>query len=58
MKLKSHHFDTIAVIKPESQVVLNTLTQHDFQDAFTKRQKCREQYVCTEGDYFKCDGGQ
>jgi hypothetical protein len=30
MKLKGHHFDTIEVIEAESQVALNTLTEHDF----------------------------
>jgi hypothetical protein len=34
MKLKGHYFDTIEVIEAELQAVLNTLTEHDFQDAF------------------------
>jgi hypothetical protein len=29
-------------IKAELQAVLNTLTEHDFQDAFKKGQKCWE----------------
>jgi hypothetical protein len=33
MKLKGCHFDTIEVIEAESQAVLNTLTEHNFQDA-------------------------
>jgi hypothetical protein len=28
------HFDTIEVIEAESQVAPNTITEHDFQDAF------------------------
>jgi hypothetical protein len=36
IKLKGHSFHTIEVIKAESQVVLNTITEHDFQDAFKK----------------------
>jgi hypothetical protein len=32
--LKDRHFDTTEVIGAESQAVLNTLTEHDFQDAF------------------------
>jgi hypothetical protein len=32
IKLKGRHFDTTEVIKAESQVVLNTLTERDFQD--------------------------
>jgi hypothetical protein len=39
IKLKGHHFDTTEVIEAESQVVLDTLTEHDFQDAF---KKCQE----------------
>jgi hypothetical protein len=35
MTLKGRHFDTIEVIDTESQAVLNTLTEHDFQDAYT-----------------------
>jgi hypothetical protein len=34
IKLKGPHFDTVEVIKTESQAVLNSLTEHDFQDAF------------------------
>jgi hypothetical protein len=34
IKLKGRHFDTTEVIETESQAVLNTLTEHDFQDAF------------------------
>jgi hypothetical protein len=33
IKLKDHHFGTNEVIEAESQAVLNTLTEHDFQDA-------------------------
>jgi hypothetical protein len=35
-KLKGHHFDTTKVIEAESQVVLNILTEHNFQDALKK----------------------
>jgi hypothetical protein len=34
IKLKVRHFDTIEVLEAESQAVLNTLTEHGFQDAF------------------------
>jgi hypothetical protein len=37
--------------------VLNTLTEHGFQDAFTKWQKPWELCICVEWDYFKGDGG-
>jgi hypothetical protein len=33
-QLKSCHFDTTEMIEAESQAVLDTLTEHDFQDAF------------------------
>jgi hypothetical protein len=36
IKLEGRHFDTIEVIMAESQVVLNTLTEHNFKDAFKK----------------------
>jgi hypothetical protein len=31
IKLKDRHIDTIEVIETESQAVMNTLTEHDFQ---------------------------
>jgi hypothetical protein len=34
IKLKVRHFGTIDVVEAESQAVLNTSTEHDFQDAF------------------------
>jgi hypothetical protein len=49
IKLKGRHFGTFEVIETESQAVLNTLTEHDFQDAFKKVQKywerCRRRRV-------------
>jgi hypothetical protein len=38
-KAKGSHFDTTEVVESESQAVLNTLTEHDFQDACRKWQK-------------------
>jgi hypothetical protein len=58
IKLKGCCFDTIEVIEAESQAMLNNLTEHNFQDAFKKWQKCWEWCICVEGDYFKGDGGQ
>jgi hypothetical protein len=46
------------VIEAESQVVLNTLTEQDFQNAFKKWQKHWERYICMVGGYFKGDSGQ
>jgi hypothetical protein len=36
MNLKKRHFDTITMMEAESQAVLTTLREHDFQDAFKK----------------------
>jgi hypothetical protein len=36
IKLKGRHFDKIEVIKAELHAVLNTVTEHDFQDTFKK----------------------
>jgi hypothetical protein len=38
IKLRGRHFDTFEVIATESQAVLNTLTEQEFQDAFKKWQ--------------------
>jgi hypothetical protein len=39
LKLKGRRFDTIEVIEAETQAVLDTLTEHDFQKAFKKWKK-------------------
>jgi hypothetical protein len=39
IRLKGRHFDTTEVIEAESQAVLNTLTEHDFQDVINILQK-------------------
>jgi hypothetical protein len=41
---------TIEVIEAESQAELNTLTEHDFQDAFKKLQKRWEKGIRSEWD--------
>jgi hypothetical protein len=45
IKLNGRHFHTIELIEALSQVMLNTLTEHDFQDAFEKWQKHWEWYM-------------
>jgi hypothetical protein len=45
IKLKARHFNTNEVIEAESHTVLNTLTQHDFEDAVKKWQKRQERYT-------------
>jgi hypothetical protein len=46
------------VLKAELQVVLSTITEHDFQDAFEKWQKLWEQCTHAKGGYFKGKCGQ
>jgi hypothetical protein len=58
IKLKGRHFYTIAVIVTESQALLNTLTEHDFQDEFKNWQKCWEPCIPAEGNCFQGDGGR
>jgi hypothetical protein len=58
IKLKGRHFDTTEVTEAESQAVLNTLTEHDFQAALQKWQKRWERCVGAEGDYIKSDVGK
>jgi hypothetical protein len=36
IKFKGRRFDTVEEIQEETQTVLNTLTNRDFQDAFQK----------------------
>jgi hypothetical protein len=56
-KRKGRRFDTFEVMEGESQAVLNTLTEHDFQDAFKEWQRCWEWCIRAEGYYFEGDGG-
>jgi hypothetical protein len=58
IKLKGRHFDTIEGIEAESQAVLNTFTEHNFQDAFKKWHKRWERCIGAGGNYFEGDGGQ
>jgi hypothetical protein len=41
-KLKGRHFDAIEVMEPESQAVLNSLTEHNFQGAFKMADSLRK----------------
>jgi cellulose biosynthesis protein BcsQ len=50
MKLKGRHFNINEVIEAESQAVLNTLTDHNFQDALKKLQKRRERCILADWD--------
>jgi hypothetical protein len=48
LKLKGRRFDTIDEIQAESQKLLDTLTEKDFQEAFKKMEKAVGP-VCTCG---------
>jgi hypothetical protein len=56
IKLKRRRFDTVEEIQAESQKVLKTLTQKDFQDSFQSWQKHWDRCVRSQGDYFEGDG--
>jgi hypothetical protein len=54
LQLKIKLFDANVVMEAESQAVLNTLTEHDFWDAFKKIRNAGMAHThCFEGD-----GGQ
>jgi hypothetical protein len=57
IKLKGRRFDTVEEIQAESQKVLKTLTQKDFQDSFRSWQKRWDRCVRSKGGYFEGDGG-
>jgi hypothetical protein len=44
------------VIAAKSQAVLNTLKEHNFNDAFKQWKKRWEWCIHVEEDYFECDG--
>ena len=55
MKLKGRRFQT-EEIQAESQAVLNTLPEIDFQECFKNWQR-RWDRQASEGDYFEGDSG-
>jgi hypothetical protein len=58
VKLKARRFDSIDEIQTESQDVMKTLTQNDFQQCF---RSCKSRWnlcINAEGDYFEGDGGK
>jgi hypothetical protein len=46
IKLKGRHLDTTKVTEEKLQAVLNTFTEHNFQDAFKKMAKCWVWCIC------------
>jgi hypothetical protein len=50
LKLKGHRFDTIEEIQAESQRVLDTVTEKDFQEAFQKWRRRWDRCLHAEGN--------
>jgi hypothetical protein len=57
LKLKGCWFDTIEEIQAESQRVLDTLTEKDFQEAFQRGRRWWDRCLHVGGNYFEGDGG-
>ena len=58
LKLKGRRFDTIEEIQAETQKVLDTLTEKDFQEAFQKWRRRWDRCLHAGGNYFEGDGGR
>ena len=58
MKLKGRRFQTMEEIKAESQAVLNTLRENDFQECFNNWQRRWDRCQASEGDNFESDAGR
>jgi hypothetical protein len=56
MKLKGRRFQTDET-QAESQAVLNTLRENDFQECLKNWQHCWDRCQASEGDYFEGDAG-
>jgi hypothetical protein len=56
LKLKGRRFDTIEEIQAESQKVLDTLTEEDFQEAFQKWRRRWDRCLYVRGNCFEGDG--
>ena len=57
IKLKGRRFQTLEEIQAESQAVLNTLRENDFQECFKKWQHRWDCCQASEGDYYEGDAG-
>ena len=57
MKLKGRKIQTLEEIQAESQAVLNTLRENDFQESFKNWQRLWDRRKVSEGDYFEGDAG-
>jgi len=57
-KLKVRRFDNNEEIQTESQKVLDTLIEKDFQKAFQKWRRRWDRCLNVEGNYFEGNGGR
>jgi hypothetical protein len=58
LKLKGRRFDTIEEIQVESQRVLDSLTEKDFQEAFQEWRRRWDQCLHAGRNYVEGDGGR
>jgi hypothetical protein len=58
LKLKGRQYDNIEEIKAESQRVLDTLIEKDFQEAFQKWIRLWDRCLHAGGKYFEGDNGR
>jgi hypothetical protein len=58
MQLKGRRFHSVADIQRESQKVMDSLTQNDFEAAFQQWQERCDWCIAAKGDYFEGDGVQ
>ena len=58
MKLKGRRFQTLEEIQAESQALLNTLRENDFQECFKNWQLCWDRCQASEGDKVEGDAGR
>jgi hypothetical protein len=58
LQLKGHCFDRVEEIQQESQNVLGTLQEQDFQHAFQQWQRRWNRSVTAQGDYFEGNTAQ
>jgi transposase len=57
IKLKGRRFQTVEEIQADSQAILNTLGENDFQECFKNWQCCWEHCQASEGNYYEGDAG-
>ena len=57
MKLKGRRFQMLEEIQAQSQAVLNTLRENDFQECFKNWHRRWDRCQASAGDYFEGDAG-